>query len=274
MPEIPSLLDLLKAGVHFGHKEQKWHPKMKPYLFTVRNGIHVIDLEKTVEHLKRALEFIKDTVAKGGTALLIGTKPQARKFVRAAAEQSNSPYVVERWLGGTLTNFSVIQKLVKKLESIERKLGDPEVDAKYTKLERLMFDRERQRLEEAVGGIRNLKGLPQIIILADVLHDETAVKEARRRKVPTIALCDSNVDPEVVTFPIAANDDASRSIELIMQLCAGAINEGVVARAAAADVLMKEAQAVVEEEAGEVAISEDIVKEAAKKAGLKVEIEV
>jgi small subunit ribosomal protein S2 len=275
MPTIPSLQDLLKAGVHFGHRETKWHPKMAPFIFTVRNGIHIIDLEKTVEKLKAALIFLHDVARKGGVALFVGTKPQSRAHVRAAAESVGAPYVTERWLGGTLTNFTVIHKLVKKLEDIERKLADAEAEKKYTKLERLMFDRERERLVEVVGGIRTMKGLPQAMILADVIHDETAVREARRRSIPTIALCDTNADPEEATYPIPANDDASRSIEFIMKLCAGALREGTEGRAlekAESERVQEAAEAALTEEA--TVVPEEIVKEAAVKAKLKEEIEV
>src|SRR3989338_8959230 len=276
MPTIPSLQDLLKAGVHFGHRETKWHPKMAPFIFTVRNGIHIIDLEKTVEKLKTALEFLKGVAAKGGVVLFIGTKPQARAHVRAAAESADAPYVTERWLGGTLTNFVVIHKLVRKLEEIERKLADADADKKYTKLERLMFDRERQRLVEAVGGVRAMKGLPQAVVCADLIHDETAVREARRRQVPTVALCDTNADPEDATYPIPANDDASRSIAFLMKLCAEAGREGVAARAtAAAEASQAQEAAAAADAAEETAqVPEDIVVEAVKKAKVKEEIEV
>lgn len=277
MPSIPSLAELLKCGVHFGHKEEKRHPKMQPYLFTLRNGVYVIDLEKTVVCMQKALTFITETVMKGGTALFIGTKPQAKHHVKAAAIRAGAPYVTERWLGGTLTNFSVIQKLVKKLESIEKKLQDPDVEAKYTKLERLMFDRERQRLDDAVGGIRTMKGLPQLIILGDVLFDETAVREAQRRNVPTIALCDSNVNPEVVTYPIPANDDASRSIEVIMQLCADAVLEGMQLRAQTQSASLAQAPDTStsdDESSLSDKVSEDIVREAVKKAKLREGIDL
>lgn len=273
MPTIPSLQELLKAGVHFGHRETKWHPKMAPFIFTVRNGIHIIDLEKTVEKLKAALAFLQDVARAGGTVLFVGTKPQSRLLVKTAAESIGAPYVTERWLGGTLTNFGVIHKLVKKLEDIERKLGDAEAEKKYTKLERLMFDRERQRLMEAVGGIRSMKGLPQAVVLADVIHDATAVREARRRGVPTVALCDTNANPDEVDNAIPANDDAGRSIELIMRLCAEAVKEGVQGRAEAAAESARAQEALSEELEETAAVSEDIVVEAVKKAKVE-EIEV
>ncbi|OGL87797.1 30S ribosomal protein S2 [Candidatus Uhrbacteria bacterium RIFCSPLOWO2_02_FULL_49_11] len=278
MAILPSLTELLKAGVHFGHKETKWHPKMAEYIFTVRNGIQIIDLEKTVEKLKQALEFLRTVVEGGGVALFVGTKPQARKHVQEAADRVNAPYVTERWLGGTLTNFAVIQKLVRKLEDIEQELSAPEVEAKYTKLERLMFERERARLTAVVGGIRTLKGLPQVIILADVIHDETAVREARRKLVPTIALCDTNTNPEVVTYPIPANDEASRSIELFMSLFGKTIEEGVAARAAkateAAAWSEKARAETVGPEEKEVVVPDEIMVEAVKKVGLKEELVV
>ncbi|MEW6610131.1 MAG: 30S ribosomal protein S2 [Patescibacteria group bacterium] len=278
MVTLPSLTELLKAGVHFGHKETKWHPKMAEYIFTVRNGIHIIDLEKTLERLKSALEFLHGVIEGGGAALFVGTKPQARMHVKEAAERAHAPYVTERWLGGTLTNFAVIQKLVKKLEDIEQKLVSPDIEAKYTKMERLLFERERHRLAAAVGGLRALKGLPQAIILADIIHDETAVREARRKYVPTIALCDTNTNPDLVTYPIPANDEASRSIELFMSLFGNTIEEGMSARAARASEEAMRAEKTEEEPSGameeEVLIPEEIVEEAAKKAGVKEEMVV
>lgn len=280
MSLIPTLQDLLKAGVHFGHRETKWHPKMAPFIFTVRNGIHVIDLEKTVERLKVALEFLKNVAAKGGTVLFVGTKPQSRVYVRTAAESVGAPYVTERWLGGTLTNFTVIQKLVRKLDEIEHKLGDEEAGKKYTKLERLMFDRERTRLVEAVGGIRTMKGIPQAMVMADLIHDETAVREGRRRQIPIVAICDTNANPDYATYPIPANDDASRSIEFIMKLCTDAVREGMETRTALADAQDQAAAApsvlpaALNAAEETIVVPEEIVIEAAKKAGIEEEIEV
>ena len=229
MPEIPDLIDLLKTGAHFGHQVSKWHPKMKQYLFGTRNGIHIIDLEKTVVKLKEALDAARDLVAKGGTIVFVGTKRQAHDLVRNYAEACQMPSVTERWLGGTFTNFPEILKLIRKLNDFRAKRDHGDFD-KYTKKERVMIDREIADMERKVGGLSTLAKLPEAIFVIDVKHEKTAVAEANEKKVPIFAILDSNANPDDVTYGIPANDDAIKSIELITRLMSEAVQEGLKVR--------------------------------------------
>lgn len=229
MSELPSLVDLLKTGAHFGHQVSKWHPKMKQYLFGSRNGIHIIDLEKTVVKLQEALVAARDLVAKGGTIVFVGTKRQAHDLVRKYAEDCQMPSVTERWLGGTFTNFSEIQKLVRKLNDLRAKRDRGDLD-KYTKKERVVIDREIADMDRKVGGLSTVTKLPEAIYVIDVKHEKTAVAEANEKKVPVFAIIDSNVNPDDVTYGIPANDDAIKAIELITRLMSEAVNEGLKVR--------------------------------------------
>lgn len=231
MPEIPGLIDLLKTGAHFGHQVSKWHPKMKQYLFGSRNGIHIIDLEKTVAKLQEALVAARDLVAKGGTIVFVGTKRQARDLVKKYAEACQMPSVTDRWLGGTFTNFPEILKLIRKLNDLRVKRDRGELD-KYTKKERVVIDREIEDMERKVGGLSTLSKLPEAIYVIDVKHEKTAVAEANEKHVPVFALVDSNVNPEDVAHAIPANDDAIKTIELITRLMSEAIQEGLKLREA------------------------------------------
>jgi small subunit ribosomal protein S2 len=221
-----TLQDLAKAGVHFGHRASKWHPKMKPFIFTEKNGVHVINLEKTLECLNGALEFIKKTVSEGGTVLFLGTKKQAQDIVKDAALSCAMPYVIFRWLGGTLTNASSVLGLAKKLRKLKEAKAAGELAAKYTKKEQLNISREIGRLEVLVGGIERLEKIPNVIFIVDVKKEKTAVREANRKGVPVVAICDTNVDPDLATYPIPANDDAVSSIRLLVDLMAEAVREG------------------------------------------------
>lgn len=223
--KIPSLLEMIKAGVHFGHRVSKWHPKMKPYIFTARNTVHIIDLEKTVEKLKEALEFVKKIAEEGGTILIVGTKKSIREIVKKWAIECKMPYVTESWIGGTLTNFFTIYKLVEKLKHLEAEKEKGELE-KYTKKEQLEFDREIKRLDEMVGGIRDLEGLPQALYIVDLKEEKTALREAQRKGIPVVAMVDTNVNPENVDFPIPANDDAIKSVEMMTRLVKEAVEEG------------------------------------------------
>jgi small subunit ribosomal protein S2 len=223
--KIPALLELLKAGVHFGHRHSKWHPKMAPYIYTTKNTVHIIDLEKTAEKLKEALEFLKDLVKKDGVVLFVGLKPTVEKVVKQKAEEAKMPYAVERWIGGTLTNFSVIKKLIEKLEKLEKDKAAGEM-AKYTKKEQVEFNREIARLLKMVGGIRSLKKLPEALFIVDCKKAKIAIQEARRIKIPIVALVDTNVNPEEIDWPIPANDDSVKSVRLITGLVTEAIKEG------------------------------------------------
>lgn len=224
------LTELLKAGAHFGHQTAKWHPKMAPYIFAARNGVHIINLEKTAEKLESARQFAKAIAREGFTILFIGTKRQAKDIIKRAGEQTGMPYVSERWIGGTLTNYTHIARLIEKLSSLEAKRASPEFELHYTKKERLVLSREIKRLEVLVGGIRKLTRLPDAVCIVDIKKEKTALREARRTKVPLIALVDSNCNPEEVDFPIPGNDDATKSIELIVDIMVEAVVEGTSER--------------------------------------------
>ncbi|MBI5077560.1 30S ribosomal protein S2 [Candidatus Falkowbacteria bacterium] len=221
-----TLQDLAKAGAHFGHQSSRWHPKMKQFIFAEKNGIHVINLEKTLEYLNAALEFVKKTVSEGGTVLFLGTKKQAQDIVKDAALACGMPYVIFRWLGGTLTNAHSILGLAKKLRKLKEAKASGELEAKYTKKERLNIDREIARLEIIVGGIERLEKIPNAIFIVDIKKEKTAISEANRKSVPVVAICDTNVNPDLVTYPIPGNDDAVSSIRLFVNLMAEAVKEG------------------------------------------------
>lgn len=225
MPIIPSLLEMLKAGAHFGHQKSKWHPKMEPYIFTIRSGVHIINLEKTAEELAKALEFVKKTVAGGGKVLFIGTKKQAQPIVKKYALEAETPYVIGRWMGGTLTNFSIIIKLVKKLKEMRRQQETGEW-AKYTKKEQVGLKKEFDKLENMVGGLELLDKKPDALFIIDVKKEKTAAAEATKTGVPIVAICDTNVNPQRISYVIPANDDATKTIELITRLMAEAVKEG------------------------------------------------
>lgn len=225
MVEIPDLLELLKTGAHFGHQVSKWHPKMKPYLFGSRNGIHIINLETTVVKLKEALDAARDLVAKGGVIVFLGTKRQAQEIVEKYAQACGMPHITRRWLGGTFTNFAELNKLIRKLNDYRAKRDKGEFD-KYTKKERVVIDREIEEMEEKVGGISTLTKLPDAVYIVDVKHEKTALTEANQKRVPVFAMIDSNVNPDQVAYGIPANDDAVKSIELITRLMSEAIGEG------------------------------------------------
>lgn len=246
MPEIPSLLELLKGGVHFGHQVSRRHPKMIPYIFTQKNGVHIINLEKTQLMLGSALEFVRKVVANGGTVLFLGTKEQARSIVQKHATECGMPYVTERWLGGTFTNFVEIRRVLQRFSELKLQRSGGQLE-RYTKKERLEFDREISRLERMVGGIEGLGKLPEALFVVDVKHEKIAVGEARQKGVPVVALCDTNVNPSTISYVIPANDDAIKSIVLVTRLVAEAVKEGVAERQAKAEraALEKDALAAV-----------------------------
>ncbi|OGY47606.1 MAG: 30S ribosomal protein S2 [Candidatus Buchananbacteria bacterium RIFCSPHIGHO2_01_FULL_47_11b] len=225
MTNIPDLLTMLKSGVHFGHQLSKRHPKMKPFIFMSKNGFHIIDLEQTQVKLSEALDFVKTIAANGGTVLFLGTKKQAQPIIIKAAKACGMPYITERWLGGTLTNFAAISKVINKYRRLKEQKVKGEL-AKYTKKEQLEFDKETSKLEKMVGGIQELNKIPEAIFICDVKREKTAVSEASRKNVPIVALCDTNANPTNIAYPIPANDDAIKSIELITMLVAEAITEG------------------------------------------------
>ncbi|MFH1010291.1 MAG: 30S ribosomal protein S2 [bacterium] len=224
MPRV-TLQQLLLAGSHFGHLTRRWHPRMKPFILTERNKIHLIDLRKTLECLEKACDAVRDIAARGEQILYVGTKKQAKDIIRIEAERAHCPYVTERWLGGMLTNFATIRRGLKTLVGLEKKVTDGTYD-KLTKKERLSLDREREKLVTALGGIRELKRLPGAVFVVDVKREHIAVSEANRLGIPVIAIVDTNVDPEPIPFVIPANDDAFKSIGLITRALTDAIVEG------------------------------------------------
>ena len=215
-----TLEDLLKTGAHFGHRTSRRHPRMKDYVYTVRNDVHVIDLEITLKNLTQALEKIARTVQKNGTVLLVGTKKQAKQAVKEAAEKCNMPYVCNRWLGGTFTNFDSISKRLRHFCELTDKVKTTEFKKNYTKKEQSLFSKELDELEYKMGGIKDLKRLPEVVFIVDLKQDHLAVKEARGAKVFSIGLSDTNVNPDDVNLPIPCNDDAVQVIKYITNLVA------------------------------------------------------
>ena len=213
------------AGAHFGHLTRRWNPKMRQYIFMSKQGIHIIDLKRTQESIEKACDSLTKIAASGETILFVGTKKQAKDIVRTEAQRCNSPYVNERWLGGTLTNFSTIRRSIKTLEGHEKKASDGTYEL-ISKKERLMIEKERAKLEKVLGGIRNMKRLPGAVLIVDIKKENIAVAEARKLNIPLFALVDTNVDPEVVDFPIPANDDSFKSIGLITRMITDSVIEG------------------------------------------------
>lgn len=221
---LPTLEELLKMGVHFGHQTAKRYPKAESYIHSQRGGIHIIDLEKTQIGLTKAMEFAQKITKSGGLILFVGSKKQARKIVAEAAKNCGMPYITGRWLGGTFTNFENINKLTRKLERMEKEEADGSWEV-YTKKEQVTFKKEMDKLQETVGGIKSMKALPKAVFVVDIRKEKTAVSEANRMKIPVIALVDTNVNPEKAQYPIPANDDAVKSIDIITNLLAAAIKE-------------------------------------------------
>lgn len=213
---------LLEAGVHFGHQTRRWNPKMKPFIFTARNGIYIIDLKKTLSAIDAAKRKINEVVSSGKPILFVGTKKQAQEVLRDAAERVGAFYVVERWLGGMLTNFHTIRGGVKRLKQIEKMMEDGTVD-KLTKKEVISLDRERQRLQKVLGGIKEMAQLPGLVYVVDSKKEKIAVAEAAKLNIPIVAIIDTNADPDLVDFPIAANDDSIKSIRIITREISDAI---------------------------------------------------
>ncbi len=224
MVNLPSLEEMLKAGMHFGHRTNRWHPKMAPYIFTAKNGVYIINLKKSQEKLREALEFMTKLAAENKNILFVGTKNQVAESLKKMALAIGQPYIVGKWLGGYLTNFAVVKKSVKKyLDLLERReAGKLE---KYTKKERLNFEREIKKLELSVGGLTALNKLPDALFIWDIREEETALKEAKQKHIPIVAVCDTNVNPEEVNYPIPANDDSTKTIRLILDCLEAAMLE-------------------------------------------------
>jgi small subunit ribosomal protein S2 len=221
--------ELLDAGVHFGHLRRKWNPNMAPYIFMERNGIHIIDLNKSMAKIEEAASGLKQIAKSGRKVLFVATKKQAKEIVANQVKKVNMPYVVERWPGGMLTNFSTIRKAVRKMASIDKLMTTSNYQ-NLSKREKLQINRERQKLEKQLGSIADLNRLPTAIFVVDVLKEKIAVAEARKLNIPTFAMVDTNSDPTIIDFPIPANDDASKSIEVIVRIMVRAIEEGLAER--------------------------------------------
>ncbi len=228
---VVTMQQLLEAGAHFGHQTHRWNPKMKPYIFGDRNGVHIIDLSQTVPLFARALDFVQQTVARGGKVLFVGTKRQAQEAIAGAAQASSQHFVNHRWLGGMLTNWKTISNSIKRLKSLEEQLGGD--TAGLTKKEVLQLTRERDKLEKSLGGIRDMGGLPDVMFVVDTNKEELAIKEANVLGIPVVAILDSNSDPSGIAFPVPGNDDASRAIRLYTDSIAQAVNEGRTGEAVA-----------------------------------------
>ena len=226
---VVSMKALLETGVHFGHRTRRWNPKMKPYIFTERNGIHIIDLQQTLGMIEDAYNVIRDTVAEGGAVLFVGTKRQAQDTIAFEASRARQPYVNERWLGGTLTNWQTVSHSIKRLRQLEGRQAEGDFDL-LKKRERLRVEREIEKLNLRLGGIREMKGLPDLLFVVDINHEETAVREANILGIPVIALVDTNCDPDDIDYLIPSNDDAIRAIKLIVGKMAEAALEGVALR--------------------------------------------
>jgi small subunit ribosomal protein S2 len=224
----PTYKELLDAGVHFGHLKKKWNPKMLPYIFMERKGIHIIDLNRTAEELERAAKAMKSIAKSGKKIMFVATKKQSREIIKDAALSVDMPYVVDRWLGGMMTNFATIRKSIKKMNSIDKLLNDK--TATITKKERLMLSRKKEKLEKVLGGIANLNRLPSAIFVVDISHEHIAIQEAHKLGMKTFGMVDTNSDPTQVDFPIPANDDASKSIAMITNYITAAIKEGLAER--------------------------------------------
>jgi len=252
-----TMRQLLESGAHFGHQSHRWNPKMAPFIFGARNSIHIIDLAQTVPLLHRALQQISDTVAKGGRVLFVGTKRQASEEIAAAAKRSAQYFVNARWLGGMLTNWKTISASISRLRKLDEMLGE---GAKgLTKKERLMLSREREKLETALGGIKDMGGTPDLVFVIDTNKEQLAIKEANRLKIPVIAILDTNSDPDGIAYPIPGNDDAGRAIQLYCDLVARAAIDGISRSQGAAGVDLGAMEAPIAEPLPETVAEPDAV---------------
>jgi small subunit ribosomal protein S2 len=231
---VVTMRQLLESGVHFGHQTRRWNPKMKRFIFTERNGIYIIDLQQSLSYIDRAYEFVKETVAHGGSVLFVGTKKQAQEAVAEQATRVGMPYVNQRWLGGMLTNFSTVHKRLQRLKELEELDFDDVAGSGMTKKELLFLQREKEKLEKTLGGIRDMQRVPSAVWVVDTKKEHIAVGEARKLGIPVVAILDTNCDPDEVDYKIPGNDDAIRSISLLTRVIADAVADGLIARAGAA----------------------------------------
>ncbi|CAM3138754.1 30S ribosomal protein S2 [Streptobacillus felis] len=222
---VISMKELLEVGAHFGHQAKRWNPKMKPYIYAERNGLHILDLQQTLVSTEKAYEFIREIASEGGKVLFVGTKKQAQEAMKEEAERCGGFYVNQRWLGGLLTNLETIKKRVKKLKELEEMDADGTLDEAYTKKEAAILRKEMEKLQKNVGGIKEMNTLPAALFVVDIKKEFLALEEAAKLGIPVIALIDSNVDPDLVTYRIPANDDAIRSIKLFARVISNAVVE-------------------------------------------------
>ena len=241
MAQVVSMKQLLESGVHFGHQTRRWNPKMKRYIFTERNGIYIIDLQQSLAYIDRAFEFIKETVAHGGTILYVGTKKQAQEAIAEQARRVGMPYVNQRWLGGMLTNFSTVYKRLQRLKELEELDFNDVAGSGMTKKELLGLKREKDKLDKTLGGIRDMARVPSAVWIVDTKKEHIAISEARKLNIPVVAILDTNCDPDEVTYPIPGNDDAIRSVALLTRVVADAVADGLMARAGASQADVKPA---------------------------------
>lgn len=259
LPTI-SMRQLMEAGVHFGHNARRWNPKMGTYIYGTREGVHILDLNQTVPMLYRALEAVRDVAAKGGKILFVGTKMQAQEPIAAAAQRCGQYYVNHRWLGGMLTNWKTISSSIKRLKEIDAKTEKGELNG-FTKKERLNMSREREKLFASLGGIQDMNGRPDLIFVIDVPKEELAIAEAKKLGIPVVAICDTNANPDGITYPIPGNDDALRAINLYCDLISGAVLDGIQAELKAAGVDVGAALEVTETVSEETAEQTEAVAE-------------
>jgi small subunit ribosomal protein S2 len=230
---VVTMRQLLESGVHFGHQTRRWNPKMKRFIFTERNGIYIVDLQQSLSYIDRAYDFVKQTVAHGGTILFVGTKKQAQEPVAEQAARVGMPYVNQRWLGGMLTNFQTVNKRLQRLKELELIDFDDVAGSAFTKKELLIMRREKDKLAKTLGGIRDMTKVPSAVWIVDTNKEHLAVDEARKLGIPIVAILDTNCDPDVVDYPIPGNDDAIRAVQLLTRVIADAAAEGTIARHAA-----------------------------------------
>ncbi|OLT26758.1 30S ribosomal protein S2 [Nocardiopsis sp. CNR-923] len=248
MATVVTIRQLLESGVHFGHQTRRWNPKMKRFIFTERNGIYIIDLQKSLAYIDRAYEFVKQTVAHGGTILFVGTKKQAQEAIDEQARRVGMPFVNQRWLGGMLTNFSTVHKRLQRLKELEEIDFDDVAGSSLTKKELLNLRREKEKLERTLGGIRDMSRVPSAVWIVDTKKEHIAISEARKLNIPVVAILDTNCDPDEVDYPIPGNDDAIRSVSLLTRVVADAVADGLLARSGAAGTeAAGEEKAVAEE---------------------------
>ena len=227
---VISMKQLLEAGVHFGHRTRRWHPKMRTFIFTERNGIHIIDLQQTMRQVNSAYQVVRDTVREGGLVLFVGTKKQAQETIRQEAERCGMPFIIQRWLGGSLTNFRTIRQRIDYMQDLERRETTGDLD-RLPKKEALLLRNEMERLHTRIGGLRTMTHLPDLIFIVDVQRESLAVTEANKLHVPIVAMVDTNCDPDPIDYPIPSNDDAIRAIKLMAGKMADAVIEGMQMRA-------------------------------------------